>query len=137
MTVYATSAEFKAAFSTAEYDQITHENLGSFDSQAERASRLIDAEICGRYSIPLVLPCGGVINQICLDLTRWYLYDDSIPEAVQKRYDNALRMLSSIKNGNITLLDAEPATIIVSPKATAIATGSDAVFTDDYLDTLL
>ena len=137
MTVYATEADFKAAFSTAEFEQITAEFTNGFVLELENASRIIDAEISGRYSVPLALPCGGVINQICLDITRWYLYDDSIPEAVQRRYDNALHTLSMIKNGNITLLDQIAADIVVTPKAAAIATGSAQVFTDAYLDTLL
>ena len=137
MTVYTTDADFKAAFSTAEFEQITSEFTDGFDLALENASRLIDAEINGRYSVPLDLPCGGVINQICLDVTRWYLYDDSIPAAVQRRYEMALRTLSMIKNGNIMLLDATPADIVVTPKATAIATGMNQVFTDAYLDKLL
>ena len=137
MTVYATEADFKAAFSTTEFEQITAEFTDGFELELENASRIIDTEISGRYSVPLTLPCGGVINQICLDVTRWYLYDDSIPEAVQRRYESALRMLAMIKNGNITLLGATPADIVVTPKAAAIATGSRQVFTNNYLDKLL
>ena len=137
MTVYATEADFKAAFSTAEFDQITAEFTNGFVLELENASRIIDSEISGRYSVPLALPCGGVINQICLDVTRWYLYDDSVPEAVQRRYENALKILEMIKNGSITLVGATPADIVVTPKAAAIATGSAQVFTDTYLDTLL
>jgi phage gp36-like protein len=137
MTVYATEADFKAAFSTAKFEQITAEFTDGFVAQISRSSRFIDGQIKGRYVVPLSLPCDENITHICLRHARWFLYDDSKFKSVEDEYRDALLMLDDIINGKLSVSGATPADIVVTPKAAAIATGSPQVFTSDYLDKLL
>ena len=43
-----------------------------------------------------------------LDIARYYLYDNAVPEIVQKRYDAAMAWLKQLENGEIMLLTIPP-----------------------------
>jgi len=145
MTAYATSAEFIAAFSQNEYDQLTDKDstgtpdITGFNNSIALASEIIDSAIGGRYVVPLVATFPAIITQVCLDIARWYLYDDCLDKdgIIQRRYDQALKTLDKIAGGDF-ILDG---VIVVAPvtvgKAPVISTGDAVIFTESYLNKLL
>ena len=145
MTAYATSADFIAAFSQNEFDQLTDKDntgtpeLSGFNKSIALASEIIDSAIGGRYVVPLTLPVLGIITQACLDIARWYLYDDCLEKdsIIQRRYDQALKTLEKIAVGDFILGGAALVDSITVGKAPVISTGDTVVFTEDYLGKLL
>lgn len=66
------------------------------------ASAEVDGYLAGRYDLPLsVVPT--VLTRIACDITRYYLYDDAVPDRVEKRYDDAVKFLRSVGKGEISL----------------------------------
>ena len=145
MTAYATSADFIAAFSQNEFDQLTDKDntgtpdLTGFNNSIALASEIIDSAIGGRYVVPLVLPVLGIITQVCLDVARWYLYDDCLEKdsIIQRRYDQALKTLEKIAGGDFILDGAVLVDSITVGKAPVISTGDTVIFTESYLGKLL
>lgn len=67
-----------------------------------------DSEINGyvatRYAVPLA-PVPPVIQRLACDLARYFLYDDQVTEAIQKRRDGAVAVLRDISAGKVSLGD--------------------------------
>ena len=145
MTVYATSADFIAAFSQNEFDQLTDKDntgtpdLTGFNNSIALASEIIDSAIGGRYVVPLVATFPAIITQVCLDVARWFLYDDCLEKdsIIQRRYDQALKTLDKIARGDFILGGAALVDSITVGKAPVISTGDTVVFTESYLGKLL
>jgi phage gp36-like protein len=139
MTVYALSTDFIAAFSEGEYNQLTDKDqtgtpdYTGFNNAIALASEMIDSAIGGRYVVPLTLPVSGIIQQICLDIARYYLYDDQVTDLIQKRYDRAMEMLKKIADGLIILAGTEQVETVLTGKTATASAGSAEVFTDEYL----
>lgn len=66
------------------------------------AAAEIDVYIAA-YQLPLKDLPPALVRVAC-DITRYHLYDDAATEAVQTRYDNALRFLRSVAKGEISLV---------------------------------
>lgn len=62
------------------------------------------AEIDGYLTsyLPLVIVSGNLVRIAC-DIARYYLYDDAVTEPVQTRYDQAIKYLSQVAKGQISL----------------------------------
>lgn len=134
---YITTQQFKDSFGTKEFDQLADkdqtgvEDIDGFYIAEATANGLVNDACMGRYVIPFAT-VPSVITQLVLDITRYYWYDDAPTETVIARYKYALEMLEDIKNGKLTLDDAE---LLATdrPKGAAIAKGSTIVFSDDLL----
>lgn len=76
-------------------------------TEATAASdEVIDAHLRGRYDLPLS-PVPPILKQLSVAMTLFHLYarrpEGEIPEAVETRYKNAVRMLGNISDGKLTI----------------------------------
>ena len=90
-----------------------------------------DAEINGylatRYTLPLA-PVPTIIERLAADMARYYLYEDRVTEQVKERYDTAVKFLTAVSKGVVTLgVDAASAAPAESGGAQVAA--GDRVFT--------
>ena len=112
---YASLADLVARFGELELIQLTDAaGAGQIDA-AVVASALADAEalvnghLGGRYPLPLTTVPPVLTGVVC-DLARARLYKDALPDVVERRHADALRFLSLLGQGKITLGAApEPA----------------------------
>jgi len=112
MTPYATQQDLVARFGERELIQLTDRSgSGAIDSAVldaaiADASEEIDTFVGARYSLPLATT-PQIIVRWCADIARYRLFDNDVPEAVQKRYDAARSALRMLVEGKTTLgLDA-------------------------------
>ena len=54
------------------------------------------------YNTPVALP-AGVLNKICRDIARYFLYNDCVPEHVLRAYNDQMEYLKAIASGKIKL----------------------------------
>lgn len=66
------------------------------------AGAVIDGYLGGRYGLPLASIPPVLVGLAC-DLARARLYKDAMPEVVKQRHEDALRYLSQLGQGKITL----------------------------------
>lgn len=52
------------------------------------------------FTVP---PVSDDLKYVAVDLTRFYLYDGTIPEDIQKAYDRALKTLADYADGKVIL----------------------------------
>lgn len=92
------------------------------------AGELIDGYVSGRYQVPLtVVP--SLIKTLAVDLAVYKLYmrrkKKSVPDMVQKQYDNALKLLRDIQSGKVVIgATASGATVAGVTASVATFTGS-------------
>lgn len=95
------------------------------------SSALIDSMISGRYSLPLP-SVPPVLRGICADLTIYSLYDRHLQTednpGMRKRYDNAMKLLRMIADGEV-LLGVEQVAGSSSFSAKSMVEGGPAQFT--------
>jgi phage gp36-like protein len=74
------------------------------------ADDTINGYIAGRYDLPLSSTPGVLVRNAC-DLAHYYLYGvNVVPDVVQKRYDAAIKYLTLLGEGKVTLgLDGDGA----------------------------
>ena len=78
------------------------------------AGHIIDGYVRAQYRLPLSSPVPMLTDLAC-DIARYRLYNTAATEQVQKRFDDAIKMLVSISKGLIKLpvaddvVDGEPA----------------------------
>lgn len=110
---YATQADLVTRFSEAELIQLTDRNPAAtaidtdvLQRAIEDADAEIDARLQARFTLPLATVPRLIVNIAC-DIARYRLYDDRCPEHVQKRYDQALKLIDQIGRGDLEVgLDA-------------------------------
>jgi phage gp36-like protein len=66
------------------------------------ADNTIDSHIGGRYPLPIA-PVPEVLERVACDLARFYLYDDQVTETIQKRFDEAMKLLRDVRDGKSQL----------------------------------
>jgi phage gp36-like protein len=105
---YCTTSDLIDRFSESELIALTdRDNTGYVDAQIagaaiSDASALIDGYLGGRYALPLsVVPT--VLAKICADIARFNLYDNAVPDVVEKHYNAALAFLKSVGKGEVRL----------------------------------
>ncbi len=107
---YATQDDMVNAFGQREVIMLTDRDLlGTIntivlDDAINHAGDVIDAHLAGRYSLPLAT-VPRLLTTICCDVARYRLSggDAQETEPVRNRYRDAMRMLESIKRGDLTL----------------------------------
>jgi len=115
---YCTALDLTDRFSAAELIQLTdRNNIGSIDyTVLDQAIADATAEINGYLTayLPLVSVPANLVRIGC-DVARYYLYDDAVTEQVQTRYDQAIKYLSQVAKGQISIGPDVTGTIATSP----------------------
>lgn len=103
---YATQTDLEDAFGATELDQLlAPHGVASATVLAAalaRADSLINSYLAGRYLVPLT-PAPAVVLGMAVDLTRYFLYDDAVPERVRIAYEDAIAWLKDVARGAVTL----------------------------------
>lgn len=112
---YATLANLVERFGELELTQLTDAATPGLIDEAvvdralADASALVDGYLGGRYTLPLVAVPPVLTGAVC-DLARARLYKDVMPEVVKQRHEDALKYLTLLGQGKLTLgLVPEPA----------------------------
>jgi phage gp36-like protein len=105
---YATQQDLVDRFGQQELIELSDRaRSGAIDpAVVAKALADADAEIDGYLSAKFALPLSAVpsvINRIACDVTRYYLYDDRVSEAVRKRYEDAVKFLKGVVAGEISI----------------------------------
>lgn len=138
---YATSAQFVESFGQELTIEITNledptattVNATVMTRGLTRASSLIDSYLSGRYALPLSTT-PEVLTTLCLDIARYQMGHNALEDDVRQRYEDALKMLSDIAKGILSLGLApadEPTTL---PQGSPVYTAPTAVFTRDSFE---
>jgi phage gp36-like protein len=107
---YATAADMEARFPVTELIELTNQNDPAVDTinaasmsvALDDASAAIDTVLGSRMRTP-VSPAPSVLISVCCDIARYRLYSARSTEEVEKRYDNAIKLLKSIAAGDIDI----------------------------------
>jgi len=107
---YATQAAMEKRFKDLELIELTNqddphaENINAAELQValDDASAEIDALLGSRFPVPLN-PAPAVIERLCCDIARYLLFSGKAPEEVQKRYDDAHKLLNRMAKGDLML----------------------------------
>lgn len=78
------------------------EDSGVLDKAAADADAEINAYLGARYALPLA-STPELLKRIARDLVRYFLFDQRAPEEVRLRYQRAIKLLESIRNGDTSL----------------------------------
>lgn len=106
--MYATLANLIERFGELELTQLTDAATPGLIDEAVVARALADADaiidghLGGRYTLPLASVPPALTAAAC-DLARARLYKDALPEVVEKRHDEAMKYLTLLGQGKITL----------------------------------
>jgi phage gp36-like protein len=129
---YCAKADLITAVGEYELIQRTDRNRTGVidDTVLNAALARADADI-NRYlrnkgfdvATPLV---SNDLRYIAIDLTRFYLYEHSVPDEIQKAYDRQLKTLADFVEGKIAL-------DIMQPDTTAQSAGDTAVLLPESL----
>ncbi|HEY1136575.1 MAG TPA: DUF1320 domain-containing protein [Xanthomonadaceae bacterium] len=105
---YATLQHLVDRFGEDELIRISdRDNTGAIDAgvvagKLADADAEIDGYLAGRYTLPLTT-VPEALRRIACDVARYHLYDDRVTEAVQKRYDDAIKFLRMVAKGEVQL----------------------------------
>jgi phage gp36-like protein len=106
-------------------------------AMAQKAQDIIDGYLRGRYSLPLNSVPPLIISIAC-DLTIYFLYERrfglNTPEALQRRYDNAIKLLKAIQSGMVLLGIESNETGPGAGQYKINKTKKDRIFSRDMLD---
>lgn len=71
----------------------------------ERASQRIDSYLAPRYRLPLAadLVAGSDLQQACMDVARFLLFEDAPTDTVKDRYDRTIAWLRDLSTGRASL----------------------------------
>lgn len=132
---YLLKADMQALFGDAELIQLTDRvnadaiNDAVLDVAIAYAEDLIDA------IVPKTIRPDKtkLITNLAADIARWRLYDDVAPEHVQKRYDEAMRLLRDAAAGRASLGVSETTGEEKSATGGVKSTAPGRVFNDSSL----
>lgn len=109
---YCTLTDIQQHILDKDIAQVTDDVLGQTINEslvAEKcaeASEIVDGFLRGRYTLPLT-SIPSLITSISCDIAIYKLYERrfvlDMPESLQKRYDNAFKLLKSIQAGQLLL----------------------------------
>lgn len=134
---YCAKQDLIDRFSEQELIQLTDDaNLGVInDAALNKAISDADAEINGyltTYSLPLVTVPANLVLIAC-NLTRYHLYGDTVTELVQTRYDAAIKYLTQVAKGVITLGPDVTGTVVATTSNSVEFSSSPSLFgRNDY-----
>lgn len=105
---YATVDDLISLFSESEMLELSdRERTGNVNVQVVNVAiddsvSLINSFLAARYDLPLSSP-PTVLKRICADIARHFLYDNQVPEAVEKKKDDAMMFLKAVAKGDVSL----------------------------------
>ncbi|GHU14857.1 hypothetical protein FACS189441_5560 [Betaproteobacteria bacterium] len=99
--IYADEGDLDARFGEAEMRQIAPEPELLAQALADGSSEV--EVVMNALGKRLIEPYPNIIVSIAANLARWYLYEDHVPEEVQKRAENARALLKRLARGEIVL----------------------------------
>lgn len=137
---YSLQADLLEQISSDKLIQLTDDaDIGSIDADViSRAIADADAEIdgyCGRrYTVPFTT-VPAIIRKVSVDIAIYNLYArrKGAPDDRQKRYDNAIKFLTNVSKGLISLGADDPDSVPSGSNAPEI-TQSDRIFTRDKMN---
>jgi len=105
--MYCSVNEMAKRFGQKELDKLARADDKSFDAtQVEQAitdaTDRIDGYLASRYTLPFT-SVPSVLNRLCADMSRYFLYDSNAPEQIKTRYDEAISFLKSVSSGQASL----------------------------------
>lgn len=107
--MYCNEAAFEARFGSKELSELVSESDGrEYSAVAADADAIVDGYLAARYTVPITT-APALIRGIAADLTRYELYDDAPPKEVTERRKLAIGLLEQLRDGEITLPGATPA----------------------------
>lgn len=132
---YATQADLEQRFGLVEIIQLTEKTGGNIVNVAVLTLALADAEavidgyLRHAYSLPLSNVSPELVR-ICCDLTRYFLYEDGVPESVKLRRDDAISWLRDVSLRRVSLgANVAGGVAPVAASSGIVATASARVFT--------
>lgn len=121
-------------FSEQEIIQLTDRILPAtgvvVDAVLNQAIADADAEINSyltAYPLPLAVVPANLVRIAC-DITRYYLYDDAVTDQVRARYEDAIKYLSQIAKGMISLAPSSGGTIADTTVSTVEFASTESAF---------
>lgn len=104
---------------------------GRVDDAITDAAQEVDGYLAQRYPLPIE-PVPSLLTRVTANIARFNLHDDSATDEIRKRYEDSIRTLKAVANGQMSLGIDDP-----SPARgagpTATKTRRDRKFTDDTL----
>jgi len=73
------------------------------DAALVDATSVINGYLGGVYALPIVGDAPDPLPRLCKDIARYALYDEVVPETIQKRYDDAIALLKDIASRKFSL----------------------------------
>lgn len=110
---YCTRDNLVQRFGATEIDDLLDRDNNSSDDTDTLAQTIADADalidgyVSSQYAAPLS-PVPQIIRYLSCDITRFMLWDDSAPDEVRQRYNDAIARLKDISKGIMTLPDSTP-----------------------------
>lgn len=87
-------------------------NTATVESAINDAKNEIDSYLATRYELPLVT-VPALLNPVCSDIARYYLYEDRVTDHVEKRYKDRIDYLVRVSKRTASLPIEAP----ISPTA--------------------
>lgn len=103
---YATQLDFKNEFGTDDLP----DNLDRLERSLARASRLSDT-FCRSAGIETPIQDPVIIGEIkgyCLDIARYYLWNDNPSEEIRTRYEDSVKFFESVSTGKVKFIGSKP-----------------------------
>jgi len=137
---YSTLADIKNDISEAELIQLTDdEGAGVVDEDKVTdaiadADSEIDGYLRGRYPLPLS-PVPRILKNLSVGIALYYLFHRKqiSSEVIDKRYENAVKLLVKISDGKVQLVEADGDAVVDEGGPQASKAVDDRIFSDDKL----
>ena len=107
--MYSSFSDIEEQVSSAALDRLTDDGAGAEEIVNEAivaADEVIDAHLRGRYTLPFA-DVPPILRDISADISIFHLYgrrpEGEMPETIGMKYKNAVRMLESIRDGELAL----------------------------------
>ncbi len=142
MTAYCVIADVQKMLPDDALIRLTDdENVETMDTtrlqeSIDSAGEEIDAYIGGVCDLPISGTVPSILGKLNVDIAIYNLYSrlqEIIPDTRQKRYDNALKVLSQIAAGKVSFGLTPPPAASETTKG-AVASYRDKIFTSDKMD---
>lgn len=128
---YCTKQDLLDRFSESELIQLTDEDNVGVINEATLNKAISDADAEINSYLTAYLPLANVPANLVLiacNITRYYLYGDTVTELVQTRYDSAVKYLTQVAKGVISLGPDTSGTVMATTENSVDFSSSPSVF---------
>lgn len=131
--MYCSLDDLQTRFGVSEVLELTDrdndgmEDVQVFEQAQADTESLIDSYLGGRYALP-IQPVPAALVLIACDICRFLLWEDKVPDTVQKRYDAALSQLRDFSKG-VRVLTGAVLTVDSQVGGEAMASAPERIFT--------